>query len=185
MIEPGTCKDSVQILYRDEFRRLEREAGYLHLSNAVVLGMPWLSDGALRTYCRLLSLDWASQQQVWWSKRRLALLCDLPVRTLQDHIAELVHFGLLTREERPNDTSILYIEEIPECAYRLAIYKRNIIRAKERSIWPSHESGGFLAAFIEWARRTGQDRVYAQALRYQGLAQQWRARRRRAAASAD
>lgn len=175
-------RGDTQIQYRDEVRRLEREAGFVHVNNAVILGLPWLSDGALRTYIRLLSWDWTGGNQVWWSKRRLAQLFDLPWRTLQDHIAELIHYGLLSREERPNDTSILYIEELPEVAYRLAVYKRNTVRARDRQVWPA---GSFFDDFLAWARRTGQDRVYAQALRYQGLAQQWRARRRRAAASAD
>lgn len=180
MSDPG--RGDTQIRYREEWRRLEREAGYVHLSNAVVLGLPWVSDGALRTYIRLLSWDWTGANQVWWSKRRLALLFDLPWRTLQDHIAELIHYGLLSREERPNDTSILYIEELPEVAYRLAVFKRNTVRAREREGWPT---GTFVEEFIEWARRSGQDRVYAQALKFEALAQQWRARRRRAAASAN
>jgi DNA-binding transcriptional regulator YhcF (GntR family) len=77
-----------------------------------------LSDGAYRTYLEIIEFDWEDKSTgtckgyVFPSLATLAKMRGVTVRTIERHIRELISLGLLSRERRRNQVSVLYIEEL-------------------------------------------------------------------------
>jgi DNA-binding transcriptional ArsR family regulator len=102
------------------FRRRNRlKKHFVITSNVLLFGYPHVSDGAKLTYQVIDSFDWQDGSGLrkgfaYPSVEHLAAIRSVSDRTVQRHIEELVAAGLLTKEERPGQTNILYIEEVGE-----------------------------------------------------------------------
>jgi hypothetical protein len=93
---------------------------FVIVSRTVLFGYSGISDGAKLTYWVIYSHDWygpggeGRKGYVWPTIARIARLRHTTERTIQRHLAELIHSGLLTRVLRRGKPSILYIEEPSE-----------------------------------------------------------------------
>ncbi len=79
-------------------------------------GYSHVSDTAKVTFQVIDSFDWQDGQGLrkgfaYPSVDHLAAIRSVSDRTIQRHIDELMAAGLLTKEERPGHTNILYIED--------------------------------------------------------------------------
>lgn len=98
-------------------RRNRLRHHYTLTSNVLLFGYRRLSDGAKLTYQVIDSFDWGDSAGLrkgyaYPSVARLACARGVSDRTIQRHVGELVQAGLLTREERPGQTNVLYIEDV-------------------------------------------------------------------------
>lgn len=90
---------------------------YVVVSRVVLIGYPQLSDSAKLTYWVIYSHDWYERDgkgrkgYAYPTIARLASLRRATPRTIQRHLRELIHVGLLTRELRAGRPSLLFIEE--------------------------------------------------------------------------
>jgi DNA-binding transcriptional ArsR family regulator len=102
------------------FRRRNRlKKHFVITSNVLLFGYPHVSDSAKLTYQVIDSFDWQDGSGLrkgfaYPSVEHLATIRSVTDRTVQRHIEELVVAGLLTKEERPGQTNILYIEDVSE-----------------------------------------------------------------------
>jgi DNA-binding transcriptional ArsR family regulator len=86
------------------------------VSNVILFGYQNLSDSAKLTYQAIDSYDWSDGEgkrkgYAFPSLSTLAELRGVDGRTMRRHIAELEEAGLLRREQRPGQPSLLWIEE--------------------------------------------------------------------------
>src|SRR3972149_5912650 len=100
-------------------RRNRLRHHYTLTSNVLLFGYRRLADGAKLTYQVIDSFDWGDSAGLrkgyaYPSVARLARARGVADRTIQRHVGELVQAGLLTREERPGQTNVLYIEDVSE-----------------------------------------------------------------------
>jgi len=100
-------------------RRNRLRHHYTLTSNVLLFGYRRLSDGAKLTYQVIDSFDWGDSAGLrkgyaYPSVARLARARGVSDRTIQRHVSELIQAGLLTREERPGQTNVLYIEDVSE-----------------------------------------------------------------------
>jgi len=100
------------------FRRAVEQAGFARLSHLIVTD-PDLSDGAVRLYARLL---WYARQDIrcWPGRDRLAHDLNVSKPTIDRRLAELVDRGLITREQRLNQSAMTWIEDLAE------VYKETV-----------------------------------------------------------
>ena len=102
------------------FRRRNRlKKHFVITSNVLLFGYSHISDSAKITYQVIDSFDWQDGQGLrkgyaYPSVPHLASIRGVADRTIQRHIEELVEAGLLTKEERIGQTSILYIEDVSD-----------------------------------------------------------------------
>jgi len=102
------------------FRRRNRlKKHFVITSNVLLFGYPHVSDSAKLTYQVIDSFDWQDGQGLrkgfaYPSVEHLATIRSVTDRTVQRHIDELMAASLLTKEERPGHTNILYIEDVSE-----------------------------------------------------------------------
>jgi DNA-binding transcriptional regulator YhcF (GntR family) len=102
------------------FRRRNRlRKHFVITSNVLLFGYSHVSDSAKITYQVIDSFDWQDGQGLrkgfaYPSVAHLAAIRSVADRTIQRHIEELITAGLLTKEERPGETNILYIEDVNE-----------------------------------------------------------------------
>jgi DNA-binding MarR family transcriptional regulator len=102
------------------FRRRNKLKKRFVITDKVLLyGYSRLSDGAKLTYLALDGFDWEDEDGVrkgfaFPSKARLAEIRELDERTVQRHVQELEAAGLVTREGRPGQTNIYWIEDASE-----------------------------------------------------------------------
>ena len=102
------------------FRRRNRlKKHFVITSNVLLFGYSHVSDSAKLTYQVIDSFDWQDGQGLrkGFAYPSVALLAGIRAvsdRTVQRHIEELVDAGLLTKEERPGQTNILYIEDVSD-----------------------------------------------------------------------
>jgi DNA-binding transcriptional ArsR family regulator len=106
------------------FRRRNRlKKHFVITSNVLLFGYMHVSDSAKLTYQVIDSFDWQDGQGLrkgfaYPSVAHLAAIRAVTDRTVQRHIEELVDAGLLTKEERPGQTNILYIEDVSDAEAR-------------------------------------------------------------------
>jgi DNA-binding MarR family transcriptional regulator len=99
------------------FRRRNKLKKRFVITDKVLLyGYSRLSDGAKLTYLALDGFDWEDEDGLrkgfaFPSKARLAEIRELDERTVQRHVQELEAAGLVTREARPGQTNIYWIED--------------------------------------------------------------------------
>src|SRR3990172_6616402 len=102
------------------FRRRNRLKNHFVItSNVILFGYMHVSDSAKLTYQVIDSFDWQDGQGLrkgfaYPSVQTLAAIRSVADRTIQRHIEELVDAGLLSKEERPGQTNILYIEDVSD-----------------------------------------------------------------------
>ena len=102
------------------FRRRNRlKKHFVITSNVLLFGYPHVSDSAKVTYQVIDSFDWQDGQGLrkgfaYPSVETLATIRSVTDRTIQRHIEELVDTALLTKEERPGYTNLLYIEDVSD-----------------------------------------------------------------------
>ena len=89
---------------------------YTRTSNVLLFGYRGLSDSAKITYQVVDSFDWAAPGGVRKgfahpSLMRLAAIRGTSARTVRRHLHELEVVGLLSRKERPGNTSLIIIED--------------------------------------------------------------------------
>jgi DNA-binding transcriptional ArsR family regulator len=102
------------------FRRRNRlKKHFVITSNILLFGYSHVSDSAKITFQVIDSFDWQDGQGLrkgfaYPSVDHLAAIRSVSDRTIQRHIDELMAAGLLTKEERPGHTNILYIEDVSE-----------------------------------------------------------------------
>jgi len=102
------------------FRRRNRlKKHFVITPNVLLFGYSHVSDSAKITYQVIDSFDWQDGQGLrkgfaYPSVAHLAAIRSVSDRTIQRHIDELVEVSLLTKEERPGHTNILYIEDVSE-----------------------------------------------------------------------
>ena len=107
------------------FRRRNRlKKHFVITPNVLLFGYPHVSDSAKITYQVIDSFDWEDGDGLrkgfaFPSKARMADIRGLEERTVQRHIQELEAAGLITREARPGETNIYWIEDISEQEGRL------------------------------------------------------------------
>lgn len=100
-------------------RRNPLKKHFVITSNVLLFGYPHVSDSAKVTFQVIDSFDWQDGQGLrkgfaYPSVAHLAAIRSVADRTIQRHIDELVAARLLTKEERPGETNILYIEDVTE-----------------------------------------------------------------------
>jgi DNA-binding MarR family transcriptional regulator len=99
------------------FRRRNKLKKRFVITDKVLLyGYTRLSDGARVTYLVLDGFDWEDEDGLrkgfaFPSKAHLAEIRELDERTVQRHVQELEAAGLVTREERPGQTNIYWLED--------------------------------------------------------------------------
>ena len=92
------------------FRRTVESQGFSIVYHVLTLDTD-LSDGAFRLY--VLLLKYAQQSGTCWpGVDRLAADLGKKPRTILYHLAELTERGLISRERRPNRSSITWIEDL-------------------------------------------------------------------------
>ncbi|MCH7697624.1 MAG: helix-turn-helix domain-containing protein [Chloroflexi bacterium] len=102
------------------FRRRNRlKKHFVITSNVLLFGYSHVSDSAKVTYQVIDSFDWQDGQGLrkgfaYPSVETLASIRSVTDRTIQRHIEELVETALLTKEERPGYTNLLYIEDVSD-----------------------------------------------------------------------
>jgi DNA-binding transcriptional ArsR family regulator len=102
------------------FRRRNRlRKHFVITSNVLLFGYHHVSDSAKITYQAIDSFDWEDGDGLrkgfaYPSVQSLAAKRGVSERTIQRHIEELIEAVLLTKEERPGQTNILYIEDVSE-----------------------------------------------------------------------
>lgn len=106
-----TTDEDVQIRRRNRLRH-----HYTMTSNVILFGYASLTDAERITYQAIDSFDWSDGAGLrkgfsYPSLRTLASLRGIAERTIRRHLAALQSVGLLTRDFRPGQTSILWIEE--------------------------------------------------------------------------
>lgn len=96
--------------------------GFLIVSRSLLYGYSAVSDGAKLTYWVVYDHDWnvpelgGRKGYAYPSVARIARLRGTTTRTIQRHLAELIGARLLTREARPGQANVLFIEEPRELA---------------------------------------------------------------------
>ncbi len=106
--------DQVDIRRRDRLKK-----HYTTVSNIIIFGYQGLSDSEKLTYQAIDSFDWSDggglrKGYAYPSLRTLARLRGLDERTLRRHLVSLEEVGLLRREARVGQPSLLWIEEPSE-----------------------------------------------------------------------
>lgn len=106
--------DQVDIRRRDRLKK-----HYTTVSNVIIFGYRKLTDSEKLTYQAIDSFDWSDGKGLrkgyaYPSLRTLARLRGLDERTLRRHLAALEEAGLLRREQRVGQPSLLWIEEPSE-----------------------------------------------------------------------
>ena len=102
------------------FRRRNRlKKHFVITSNVLLFGYSHVSDSAKVTYQVIDSFDWQDGHGLrkgfaYPSVETLATIRSVTDRTIQRHIEELVETALLTKEERPGYTNLLYIEDVSD-----------------------------------------------------------------------
>jgi DNA-binding transcriptional ArsR family regulator len=119
-------------------RRNPLKKHFVITSNVLLFGYPHVSDSAKVTYQVIDSFDWQDGQGLrkgfaYPSVAHLAAIRSVADRTIQRHIDELVNAHLLTKEERPGETNILYIEDVSE--EEAQRYEENFARG-DKSVTP-------------------------------------------------
>jgi hypothetical protein len=106
--------DQVNIRRRDRLKK-----HYTTVSNVIIFGYRGLTDSEKLTYQAIDSFDWSDGEGLrkgyaYPSLRTLARLRGLDERTLRRHLSALEEAGLLRRELRVGQPSLLWIEEPSE-----------------------------------------------------------------------
>ncbi len=106
--------DQVDIRRRDRLKK-----HYTTVSNVIIFGYQQLTDSEKLTYQAIDSFDWSDGEGLrkgyaYPSLRTLARRRGLDERTLRRHLAALEVAGLLRREQRVGQPSLLWIEEPSE-----------------------------------------------------------------------
>ena len=102
------------------FRRRNRlKKHFVITSNVLLFGYSHVSDSAKVIYQVIDSFDWQDghglrKAYAYLSVETLASIRSVTDRTIQRHIEELVETALLTKEERPGYTNLLYIEDVSD-----------------------------------------------------------------------
>lgn len=96
--------------------RSQLKRRYTMTSNVLIFGYHQLSDAEKLTYQAIDSFDWSDGEgkrkgYAFPSISTLAQLRGVDERTLRRHLASLESVGLLRREARPGQPSLLWIEE--------------------------------------------------------------------------
>ncbi len=89
---------------------------YTRTSNVLLFGYRGVGDSAKITYQAIDSFDWTTAEgtrkgYAHPSLGRIANLLGTSERTIRRHLAELEKAGLVTRDFRPGQSSVLYIED--------------------------------------------------------------------------
>jgi len=97
-------------------RRNKLKKRFVITDKVLLYGYTGLSDGARVTYLVLDGFDWEDEDGLrkgfaFPSKAHLAEIRELDERTVQRHVQELEAAGLVTREERPGQTNIYWLED--------------------------------------------------------------------------
>jgi hypothetical protein len=113
----------------------------------LLFGYRHLSDGAKLTYEAIDSFDWEDQEGVrkgyaYPSISRVARGRGVSDRTIQRHLAELEAVGLLERQTRPNETSVLIINEPSEEEIRKYLASLDRQRGDKYVTPPQPQVGG-------------------------------------------
>ena len=97
-------------------RRNRLRHHYTMISNVVLFGYESLKDPHKLTYIAIDSFDWPDRAgsrkgYAYPSLGKIAELRRVDIRTIERHLVDLERVGLITRELRPGQTSILWIED--------------------------------------------------------------------------
>ena len=101
-------------------RRNRLKKHFVPTSHVLLYCYSTVSDAAKITYQVIDSFDWESKETgdskgyVFPATEKLATIRKMSERTIQRHIKELEHAGLLTRQRRRYKPSILYIEDVAD-----------------------------------------------------------------------
>lgn len=101
-------------------RRNKLRKHFVNTSNVLLYCYKQLSDAARTTYQVIDSFDWEEKETgeskgyVFPAVETLADIRGTTTRTVQRHIRELEHVGLLTRQRRSHQASYLFIEDVSE-----------------------------------------------------------------------
>jgi DNA-binding transcriptional ArsR family regulator len=94
-----------------EFRDPIKELGWAKIDHILTLDTT-LSDGAYRTYA-ILCYYWQRKHAAWANVQTMATVRGVKESTLRSHLKELCDAELITRKRRMGQSSMTYLEDLP------------------------------------------------------------------------